>query len=109
MKALIVSSIAVAALAASALTSPSFAQTQSGQQSQPATGGTSMPGVQGLPGGKSGPTVKPSAAMPTAPPQRAAMPPGTDGQSGNAAMQQDESKVPGLPGGKSGPAATKKP
>jgi hypothetical protein len=37
------------------------------------------------------------------------MPPGTDGQSGNAAMPQDESKVPGLPGGKSGPAATKKP
>ena len=108
MKGFIVSSLAVAAFTASTLTSPSFAQTQTDQQNQPGTGGTSKPGVQGLPGGKSGPTVKAPAVKAT-PPQRAAMPPGTDGQSGNGTTQQDESKVPGLPGGKSGAAATKKP
>ena len=96
MKAVVVSSLALAAPAASALTSPSFAQTQSDQQNQPGTGGTSKPGVKGLPGGNSGPTVKPTAAKP--PPQRAAMPPETDGQSGYGAMPQDESKVPGFAG-----------
>jgi len=114
MKALIISSFAAAALAASALTSPSIAQTQSDQQVQPGTGGASKPGVQGLPGSKSGPTVKSNQGMPApSAQQRSAVTPQTGqdpgaltgGQNDNAAKAQDESKVPGKPGGKSGPAA----
>ena len=118
MKSLIVSGLAAAALAASALSGPLFAQTQSDQQMQPGTGGTSKPGVQGAPGSKSGPTMKPTDTMPN---QRAAIPQGTkvspsrqageealegtDSQNGSATMRQDESKVPGMPGNKSGPAS----
>ena len=119
MKTLIVSGLAAAALAAGALTSPSFAQTQSDQQMQPGTGGTSKPGVQGLPGSKAGPTVRPNR-KPAAPTQRATNPdsaqstgrfgaPSGNGtmpqdQTGNSTMQQDQSKVPGMPGNKSGAA-----
>jgi hypothetical protein len=108
MRALLVSGLAVAALAAGALTSPSFAQTQSSQQMAPGTGGTSKPGVQGLPGSKSGPAAKSGKAK--QPTQRAANPEAgqrTGGKTGNPTMQQDESKVPGKPGSKSGPAAPK--
>jgi hypothetical protein len=107
MKTLIVSGLAAAALAASGLSAPSFAQTQMNQQqNQPGTGGTSKPGVQGLPGSKSGPTVKSNDATNT---QRAANPqsstPGADQDS--TTKSQDESKVPGKPGGKSGESTIK--
>jgi hypothetical protein len=109
MRALLVSGLAAAALVAGALTSPSFAQTQSNQQVAPGTGGTSKPGVQGLPGSKSGPAAKSgNAKQPT---QRAANPEAgqrTGGKTGNpTTMHQDESKVPGKPGSKSGPTAPK--
>jgi hypothetical protein len=109
MRALLVSGLAAAALVAGALTSPSFAQTQSNQQVAPGTGGTSKPGVQGLPGSKSGPAAKSgNAKQPT---QRAANPEAgqrTGGKTGNpTTMHQDESKVPGKPGSKSGPSAPK--
>jgi hypothetical protein len=45
-------------------------------------------GVQGMPGNKSGPAVKPQTPA--------------GGQS--SGVSQDQSKVPGLPGNKSGPA-----
>jgi hypothetical protein len=108
MRALFVSGLAVAALVAGALTSPSFAQTQSNQQMAPGTGGTSKPGVQGLPGSKSGPAAK--SGNTKRPTQRAANPEAgqrTGGKTGNPAMHQDESKVPGKPGSKSGPTAPK--
>jgi hypothetical protein len=109
MRALLVSGLAAAALVAGALTSPSFAQTQSNQQVAPGTGGTSKPGVQGLPGSKSGPAAKSGNAK--RPTQRAANPEAgqrTGGETGNpTTMHQDESKVPGKPGSKSGPTAPK--
>jgi hypothetical protein len=104
MKSFIVGSLAAASLIAGALINPSQAQTQTNQQqNQPGTGGTSKPGVQGLPGSKSGPTMK--STDPTAT-QRAAKPESSD-QTSTPTKNQDESKVPGLPGGKSGPATKK--
>jgi hypothetical protein len=104
MKTFILGSLAAASLVAGALIDPSQAQTQTDQQqNQPGTGGTSKPGIQGLPGSKSGPTMK--STDPTAT-QRAAKPESSD-QAGTPTKNQDESKVQGLPGGKSGPATTK--
>jgi hypothetical protein len=62
------------------------------QDNPPAAAGTSKPGVPGLPGSKSGPTVTPSGN--TAPEANSARPSG------------DQSGVRGLPGNKSGPAVT---
>jgi hypothetical protein len=108
MKTFIVGSLAAASLVAGALISPSQAQTQTDQQqNQPGTGGASKPGVQGLPGSKSGPTVK--STDPTAT-QRAANPgagAGSNDQTSTPTKNQDESKVPGLPGSKAGPATKK--
>ena len=107
MKTSILSGLAAVALAASAFAAPSFAQTQtSPQQNQAGTGGTSKPGVQGLPGSKSGPTVKSSDPTST---QRAANPQtGTGSDQGNTTTKnQDESKVPGKPGSKSGESTIK--
>jgi hypothetical protein len=67
----------------------STTQGQSTQQNAPGTGGPSQPGVSGLPGSKSGPTVKRSGT--TAPEATRSQPSG------------DQSKVRGLPGSKSGP------
>jgi hypothetical protein len=113
MKTFIVSGIAAAALAASSLAAPSFAQTQTNQQqNQPGSGGVSKPGVQGLPGSKSGPTTGPAAgpkaqAAPSM--QRAAKPETESGsdEKGEMTKNQDQSKVPGKPGNKSGPTQTK--
>jgi hypothetical protein len=67
------------------------ASAQSTGPSAPATPNSGA-GVQGMPGNKSGPTVRPNTpGNPTA------------GQSGTTT--QDASKVPGAPGGKSGPTA----
>ena len=63
-------------------------QGQPTQQNAPGTAGKSKPGVPGLPGSKSGPTVSPSGN--TAPENRTQ----TSG---------DQSGVHGLPGNKSGP------
>ena len=80
-----------------ALAAPVWAQgvTTQGQptrENAPGTAGVSKPGVPGLPGSKSGPTVT---------------------RSGNRAPEAtrnhpsgDQSGVPGLPGNKSGPAIT---
>jgi hypothetical protein len=57
---------------------------------QTTTAPNSGTGVQGLPGNKSGPAVKPDEHNPTV-------------------SGQDQSKVPGLPGNKSGPAPQKPP
>jgi hypothetical protein len=59
------------------------------QQNAAGTGGTSKPGVAGLPGSKSGPTK-------THETQSGSSTPGT--------LQQDQSKVPGMPGTRSGMA-----
>jgi hypothetical protein len=107
MRTSILSGLAIVALVASAFAVPSFAQTQTNpQQNQAGTGGTSKPGVQGLPGSKSGPTVKSSDPTST---QRAANPQtGTGSDQGNTATKnQDESKVPGKPGSKSGESTIK--
>jgi hypothetical protein len=61
------------------------------QQNAPGTGGTSKPGVAGLPGSKSGPTKTPESL-----PQSGSSTPPT--------LQQDQSKVPGMTGSKSGMA-----
>lgn len=113
MKAFIVSGLAAAALFAGGLATPSLAQNQTDQQMAPGTGGTSKPGVQGMPGGKSGATVKPSS-KPGVPEQKAAIPDSgmksnqrTGAPTGNTTINQDESKVPGMSGNKSGPAAPK--
>jgi hypothetical protein len=87
--------IAVAAMVALAV--PVWAQgvTTKGepvQDNPPGAAGTSKPGVPGLPGSKSGPTVTPSGK--TAPEANSARPSG------------DQSGVRGLPGNKSGPAVT---
>ena len=126
MKAFIISSsLAAAVLIAGGLSDPSFAQTQSNQQNQPGTGGTSKPGVQGLPGSKSGPASGPAAgtnAEPAPSTQRAATPipeqtsgqrtggqtnspmPNQTNNQANPTLNQDQSKVPGMPGNKSGSA-----
>ncbi len=72
-------------------TSPSTgAQNQSVQDNAPGTGGTSRPGVPGLPGSKSGPAVRSQ---------------GSDPSSGDSTTtHQDPSGVRGLPGSKAGPA-----
>jgi hypothetical protein len=64
-------------------------QGQSTQQNASGTGGPSQPGVSGLPGSKSGPTVTRSGT--TAPEATRSQPSG------------DQIKVQGLPGSKSGP------
>jgi hypothetical protein len=61
------------------------------QQNAPGTGGTSKPGVTGLPGSKSGATKTPESL-----PQ--------SGSSSPPTLQQDQSKVPGMTGSKSGMA-----
>jgi hypothetical protein len=84
--------VAMAAIVALAL--PAWAQGvttqgQPTQQNAPGAAGTSKPGVPGLPGSKSGPTVTPSG---NTVPETKTHPSG------------DQSGVPGLPGNKSGPA-----
>jgi hypothetical protein len=61
------------------------------QQNAPGTGGTSKPGVAGLPGSKSGATKTPESL-----PQSGSTTPPT--------LQQDQSRVPGITGSKSGMA-----
>jgi hypothetical protein len=99
----ILSAMAIAALVAAPWpvwaqsdTSQSDVQNQNGRQHAPGTGGTSKPGVRGLPGSKSGPAVTPSGKT------------SSGSSSGTAATtrQRDQSGVPGLPGSKSGPAVT---
>jgi hypothetical protein len=85
------SGIATAAVIVVAL--PAWAQGvttqgQPTQQNAPGTAGASKPGVPGLPGSKSGPTVSPSGSTVT----------GTKTQPSG-----DQSGVQGLPGNKSGP------
>ncbi|MDB5394110.1 MAG: hypothetical protein JWM91_1616 [Rhodospirillales bacterium] len=63
-------------------------------QNAPGTGGTSKPGVAGLPGSKSGPTETSSGKT------------RSDTSNTSTTKHHDESKVPGLPGSKSGPTAT---
>ena len=84
-----------ALVAGAALALPAWAQgvTTQGQptrENAPGTAGVSKPGVPGLPGSKSGPTVKPSGN--TVPEATQSRPSG------------DQSGVQGLPGNKSGPA-----
>lgn len=79
--------IAVALLLAASL--PAYAQSNTSPNLTPTTPNSGA-GVQGMPGSKSGPTVRSDQS--TAPSQT-----GTAGQ--------DAAKVPGMPGGKSGPAA----
>jgi hypothetical protein len=86
-----------AIIAVTALASPVWAQGvttqgQPGRHDAPGTAGISKPGVSGLPGSKSGPTVTPSGT--TAPEALRSHPSG------------DQSGVQGLPGNKSGPAVT---
>ncbi len=88
----LLSGIATAAIVALAL--PAWAQgvTTQGQPTRdnpPGTAGTSKPGVPGLPGSKSGPTVTPS---------------GNTASDTTARPSGDQSGVKGLPGNKSGPA-----
>jgi hypothetical protein len=64
------------------------------QQNAPGTGGTSKPGVAGLPGSKSGPTRTPEDQA-------------QSGSSTPETLQQDQSKVPGMQGTKSGMAPKK--
>ena len=87
----VLSGVAMAAIVM--LASPAWAQgvTTQGQPTRanpPGTAGTSKPGVPGLPGSKSGPTVSPSGS--TAPETR-------------THPSGDQSGVQGLPGNKSGP------
>ena len=89
----LLSGIATAAIIVLAL--PAWAQgvTTQGQSTRdnpPSTAGTSKPGVPGLPGSKSGPTVTPS---------------GNTVSETKTHSSGDQSGVPGLPGSKSGPAA----
>jgi hypothetical protein len=79
-----------------ALALPAWSQTnqttgQSPQNYAPGQAGASKPGVPGLPGSKSGPTVTPS---------------GTTMPETNTHPSGDQSGVRGLPGNKSGPAVT---
>ena len=88
----LVSGVAIAAIVL--LASPAWAQGvttqgQPTQQNAPGTAGTSKPGVPGLAGSKSGPTVTPSG---NTVPETKTHPSG------------DQSGVQGLPGNKSGPA-----
>jgi hypothetical protein len=88
----LLSGVAMAAIVALAL--PAWAQgvTTQGQPTRdnpPGTAGTSKPGVPGLPGNKSGPTVTPS---------------GNTASETTARPSGDQSGVKGLPGNKSGPA-----
>jgi hypothetical protein len=73
---------------------PAFAQStapDNQKQNAPGTGGTSKPGVTGLPGSKSGPATTSSGEP-------------TPSANSRTTKSHDESKVPGLPGSKSGPA-----
>lgn len=99
----IVASLAAMVLMASAAS----AQTE---QNSAGTGGTSKPGVQGLPGGKSGATVKGPNTTTPAPAESSGgtQAPGESKLSplpAPSANSQDESKVPGIPGSKSGPSS----
>ena len=80
---------AIVAVAWSARSQSSTTQGQSTQQNASGTGGPSQPGVSGLLGSKSGPTVTRSGT--TAPEATRSQP------------SADQIKVPGLPGSKSGP------
>jgi hypothetical protein len=87
----LLSGVATAAIVALAL--PVWAQGvttqgQPTQQNAPGTAGTSKPGVAGLPGSKSGPTVTPS---------------GNTVSETKTHPSGDQSGVQGLPGNKSGP------
>jgi hypothetical protein len=87
----LLSRVAMAAVVVLAL--PAWAQgvTTQGQptrENAPGTAGTSKPGVAGLPGSKSGPTVAPS---------------GNTVPETNTRPSGDQSGVQGLPGNKSGP------
>jgi hypothetical protein len=89
--------IGIALAVIAALVVPAFAQTDTKsdstvEQNDPGTGGQSKPGVQGLPGNKSGPAVKPGADMEKQ----------NSGDDQSPAAGSDNSKVPGLPGNKSG-------
>jgi hypothetical protein len=89
----LLSGVVVAAIVAVAWSARSQSSTttqgQSTQQNASGTGGPSQPGVSGLPGSKSGPTVTRSGT--TAPEATRSQPSG------------DQIKVQGLPGSKSGP------
>jgi hypothetical protein len=88
----LLSGVAMAAILVAAL--PAWSQTSTSQSTQhaaPGGDGNSKPGVPGLPGNKSGPTVTPSG---TTAPESGTHPSG------------DQSGVKGLPGNKSGPAVT---
>jgi hypothetical protein len=96
----LLSGVAVAALMALAL--PAWSQSQTGQtpapsaqQNGPGHNGASKPGLPGLPGSKSGPTVTPSGT--TVPEATRTHPSG------------DQSGVKGLPSSKSGPTVTPSP
>lgn len=101
----ILSGVAIAALIALALpawaqqagggSSGTTTQGQSMEQHAPGTGGASKPGVQGLPGSKSGKTMTPSGTTSGSG--------SSESQSGMTKMQ-DQSQVPGAPGNKSGAA-----
>ena len=84
-----VATAAIVVIASSAWAQGVTTQGQPTQQNAPGTAGTSKPGVAGLPGSKSGPTVTPSG---NAVPETKSHPSG------------DQSGVQGLPGNKSGPA-----
>ncbi len=97
MKALL-SGIAIAAMAtlpAWSQTNPSTIGTMSSKQqaANTNTDGSSHPGTPGMPGSKSGPTVKPNGQV-------------TGQNVAPTTGQQDMSGVKGMPGNKSGPAAT---
>ena len=83
-----VATAAIVAIAVPAWAQGVTTQGQPTQQNAPGTAGTSKPGVPGLAGSKSGPTVTPSG---NTVPETKTHPSG------------DQSGVQGLPGNKSGP------
>lgn len=94
MRKQLLSGAALAAVVLASLPAAAQGVTTQGQPTReipPGTAGISKPGVSGLPGSKSGPTVTPSG---TTLPETRNRPSG------------DQSGVKGLPGNKSGPAVT---
>ena len=89
LTAVIAGLFAVTAVAASAQTATT-SDNSGAQQQAPGAGGTSKPGVSGLPGGKSGPAVTPSGSG------------SSSGPATTSTRQRDQSNVPGQPGDKSG-------
>jgi len=95
--------VGLALAAMSAIVLPAVAQNDATEnnpteeQYAPGTGGTSKPGVEGLPGNKSGPATDQSGASEGAGSEQS-------GANPDDAAGSDNSKVPGLPGNKSGPA-----